>query len=76
MKNGKDADDHAVFFFERVLEEEISKWLREKDTVKGPPSQYAVADLQLAFDNDQMMSMLTSRADALKAGKFEKAKEI
>mgnify|MGYP000845282714 FL=1 len=37
---------------------------------------YAVADIQLAFDNSAMQKMLTKRADALKAGKFDKAKDI
>ena len=39
-------------------------------------SMYAIADIQLAFDNDVIMKMLTNRANALKAGKFDKAKEI
>ena len=34
---------------------------------------YAVADIQLAFDNNEIMKMLTDRANALKAGKFDKA---
>ena len=41
---------------------------------KIDPSMYAVADLQLAFDNNTMMKMLQNRANALKSAKFEKAK--
>ena len=37
---------------------------------------FAVADLQLAFDNTPLMRLLESRALALKAGKFEKARQI
>ena len=49
----------------------------KNDTNKtNEQSMYAVADIQLAFDNDEIMKMLTNRANALKGGKFEKAKEI
>ena len=34
------------------------------------PYIYAVADLQLAFDNDELMSLLEERANFLMAGKF------
>lgn len=37
---------------------------------------YAVADLQLAFDNSQMLKLLQKRADALKSAKYEVAKKI
>jgi len=37
---------------------------------------YAVADIQLSFDNAPMLNRLQKRADALKSAKYEKAKEI
>ena len=37
---------------------------------------YEIADIQLAFDNDCLQSLLQKRGTALKAGKFDKAKEI
>ena len=40
------------------------------------PFQYAVADLQLAFDNKEMMVLLEKRANFLQAGKFDKANEM
>lgn len=41
-----------------------------------PQSMYAVADIQLSFDNAPMLNRLQKRADALKSAKYEKAKEI
>ena len=40
------------------------------------PYIYAVADLQLAFDNDELMSLLEERANFLMAGKFNQANEV
>ena len=51
--------------FEWALQKEIEDWLMkcdEKDNPDLKASMYAVADLQLAFDNDEIMNMLTSRA--------------
>lgn len=38
--------------------------------------QYAVADLQLAFDNAKIMNFLEKRANHLKAANFAKANEV
>ena len=38
--------------------------------------QYAVADLQLAFDNSKVMNLLEKRANHLKAANFEKANAV
>ena len=40
------------------------------------PFEYAVADLQLAFDNHEMMALLEKRATLLSAGKFDAANEV
>ena len=42
--------------FEDYLKNEIEKWVSDYDKAKYPPKEYAVADLQLAFDNDDMMA--------------------
>lgn len=61
--------------FEQYLTEQIEDWLKKQDKAKDTlKTEYAVADLQLAFDNTPLMNMLTNRAIALKAGKFEKAR--
>ena len=52
--------------FEEYLINEIQKWVRDYDRDKFPESTYAVADLQLAFDNDDMMAQLEKRATFLK----------
>ena len=52
---------------------------RNAELAKKPediPFEYRVADLQLAFDNDQMMSLLQKRANFLMAGKFDQANEV
>ena len=75
--------------FEQFMIDKIEAWVYTKDkervgmqnqtnddgSLKIPPL-YKVADLQLAFDNDKMLSMLEARGTALKAMKFEKAEEI
>ena len=63
--------------FEKILGEQIEEWLMRNDkNQSAEQSMYAVADIQLAFDNNEIMKMLTDRANALKAGKFERAKQI
>ena len=42
----------------------------------APQSTYAIADLQLAFDNGEVQNMLQKRAVALRSGKFEKVRKI
>ncbi len=39
-------------------------------------AHYAIADLQIAFDNSKMMNLLEKRANFLKATKFDKANEV
>lgn len=56
--------------------EERQKNLQIIEKGEQIPYIYAVADLQLAFDNDQLMSLLEQRANFLMAGKFEKANEV
>ena len=71
------SEEFAVVHFEKILGEQIEEWLMRNDKNQSAEySMYAVADIQLAFDNNEIMKMLTDRANALKAGKFEKAKEI
>ena len=62
--------------FEEYLINEIQKWVRDYDRDKFPESTYAVADLQLAFDNDNMMAQLEKRANLLKKRQFAKANEV
>lgn len=70
-------DDHTMKKFEKYFVQEIELWMMRNDKDKSiPESQFAVADIQFAFDNDGMQSLLTKRADALKAGKFDKANEL
>jgi len=67
-----------------VLKTKIEEWVKgfipeseqAKNKIKGYNELYAVADLQLAFDNDKMMKFLELRANALKKGQFEKARQI
>jgi hypothetical protein len=67
-----------------VLITKIEEWVKgfipeaelAKNRALGNKELYAVADLQLAFDNDKMMKFLEQRANALKSGQFEKAREI
>lgn len=75
VNNGN--DENAIARFEHYLIKEIENWLMKQDDNKNHlQSTYAVADLQLAFDNDCMMNLLTKRGLALKAGKFEEVKKI
>ena len=62
--------------FEEYLIHEIQNWVRDYDRDKYPASTYAVADLQLAFDNDDMMTQLEKRANFLKKRQFAKANEV
>ncbi len=39
-------------------------------------AHYAIADLQIAFDNSKMMNLLEKRANFLKAIKFKEADEV
>ena len=61
------------------MTEQIEQWLIDQEVDKEKVAKakiYAVADLQLAFDNTPLMKLLEQRAFALKAGKFEKARKI
>lgn len=51
--------------------EERQKNLQIIEKGEQIPRIYAVADLQLAFDNVQLMSLLEQRANFLMAGKFD-----
>ena len=74
---GVDSQENTVRAFQKYFIEQIEKWLirSDKDT-KALESNYSVADLQLAFDNDGMLKMLEKRANALKKGKFAEAQKI
>ena len=50
--------------------------MKEDQNQNTPASTYAIADLQLAFDNDSMMYFLKDRASALRSGDFKKAENI
>ena len=50
--------------------------MKEDPNQNTPASTYAIADLQLAFDNDTMMNYLKDRATALRSGDFKKAEKI
>ena len=49
---------------------------KERAEADDIPFEYAVADLQLAFDNDKMMVLLEKRANFLMAGKFDDANKV
>ena len=63
--------------FEECLTFEIKSWLQRADQGKNIGELiYEVADIQLAFDNNQMMNLLAKRANALRKRNFAKAKRI
>ena len=71
---GLDNTENTVRAFQKYFIEQIERWLMQNDTDKKVlQSIFAVADLQLAFDNDGMLKMLEKRANALKKGKFVEA---
>ena len=68
---GLDNKENTVRAFQKYFTEQIERWLMRNDSDQSTAlNTYAVADLQLAFDNDRMLKMLEKRANALKKGKF------
>ena len=71
------SDEYAMMDFEECLTFEIKSWLQRADQGKNIGELiYEVADIQLAFDNNQMMNLLAKRANALRKRNFAKAKRI
>ena len=78
MERQRDKENITINF-EKELIEKLEHHLREADKNKHPNmkiSEYAVADLQLAFDNSKVMNLLEKRANHLKAANFEKANAV
>ena len=66
-------DPKPALRFEQVLIEALEKAVQ----AAGVPEELShVADLQLAFDNAQLLRTLERRTAALKAAKFDKATEL
>ena len=64
---GLDNKENTVRAFQKYFTEQIERWLMKNDKDQNTTfNTYAVADLQLAFDNDGMLKMLEKRANALK----------
>ena len=73
MNEGKDKDPKPALKFELLLTAELEKAVQDY----GVPAEMSqVADLQLAFDNAELLRKLEQRANHLKAAKFEKAAEV
>ena len=77
LQNAGQNDENATAAFEEQLTSEIENWLMSRDENKAnPQSTYKVGDLQLAFDNDNLMDLLKKRAMALRKGNFEQVRKI
>ena len=71
--SNKEKDPKPALKFELEFTEELEKALQQENVSE---EMSKVADLQLAFDNAELLRLLELRANYLKAANFDKANEL